>query len=208
MSDLLVIAFDDEATGFELRAELVKMQKEYLLQLEDAVVVTRPSADDIQLHQAMNLTAMGAIGGGFWGTLVGLLFLNPLIGAAVGAASGALAGKLTDYGINDDFMREVSNSLQPGGSAVFILLRQMTADKVLQRIKDFHLRGRVIQTSLSNEEEERLREALNNPREAGLAPADAAPTPTAPAPAAPASPGAPEPSSSSAVPPVPPPAKD
>lgn len=160
MSDLLVVAFDDEATGFELRAELVKLQSEYLIKLEDAVVVTRPSADDIQLHQAMNLTAAGALGGTFWGTLVGLLFLNPLVGAAVGAGSGALAGYLTDYGVNDDFMREVGQKVTPGGSAVFLLIREMTADKVLDRIADFHKRGRVIQTSLSNEDEGRLREVL------------------------------------------------
>lgn len=160
MSELIVIAFDDETTGFEMRAELVRMQKDYLIDMEDAVVVTRPSADDIQLHQAVNLTAAGAIGGGFWGTLVGLVFLNPLLGAAVGAASGALAGRLSDVGINDDFMRDVGQSLAPGGSAVFVLLRKMTADKVLERLQDFHRRGRVLQTSLSKEDEARLREAL------------------------------------------------
>ncbi|MDS9467053.1 DUF1269 domain-containing protein [Paracoccus sp. MBLB3053] len=160
MSDLLVIAFDDETTAFELRSELVKMQKEYLIQLEDAVVVTRPTAEDIQLHQAMNLTAAGALGGGFWGTLVGLVFLNPLIGAAVGAASGAIAGRLTDIGINDDFMREAGHSIVPGGSAVFILIRKMTADKVLARLESFHLRGRVMQTSLPDDQEEKLRAAF------------------------------------------------
>ena len=171
MSDLLVIAFDDEASGFELRAELVKLQAEYLIKLEDAVVVTRPTADDIQLHQAMNLTAAGALGGTCWGTLVGLLFLNPLVGAAVGAGSGALAGYLSDYGVNDNFMREVGQKVTPGGSAVFLLVREMTADKVLERIKDFHKRGRVIQTSLSNEDENRLREALSDSNAAIGAPA-------------------------------------
>ncbi|UXU75571.1 MULTISPECIES: DUF1269 domain-containing protein [unclassified Paracoccus (in: a-proteobacteria)] len=160
MSDLLVIAFNDEASGFELRTELVKMQKEYLIELEDAVVVTRPSADDIQLHQAVNLTAAGALGGGFWGTLVGLLFLNPLLGAAVGAASGAIAGRLSDVGINDDFMRELGNSIPPGGSAVFILVRKMTADKVLARLENYHMKGRVLQSSLPEAEEQRLRDAF------------------------------------------------
>lgn len=160
MSDLLVIAFDDEATGFELRSELVKMQKEYLIELEDAVVVTRPTAEDVQLHQAVNLTAAGAVGGGFWGTLVGLLFLNPLVGAAVGAASGAIAGRLSDVGINDQFMRDLGQSIPPGGSAVCILVRKMTADKVLARLEGFHLRGRVLQTSLSDAEEEKLRAAF------------------------------------------------
>lgn len=160
MSDLIVVAFEDEATGFELRAELVKMQKEYLLELEDVVVATRSAENDIKLHQAMNMTAAGALGGGFWGTLVGLLFLNPLIGAAVGAASGALAGRFTDIGINDDFMRDVSHAIVPGGSAVFILVRKMTADKVLARLDGFHKRGRVLQTSLSDSDEARLREAF------------------------------------------------
>lgn len=161
MSELIVIAFDDEATGFELRAELVRMQRDYLIEMEDAVVVTRPSEDDITLHQAVNLTAAGALGGGFWGTLVGLVFLNPLIGAAVGAASGALAGRLTDVGINDDFMRDTARALPPGGSAVFVLLRKMTADKMLNRLQAFHHRGRVLQTSLSQQDEDRLRDALS-----------------------------------------------
>lgn len=161
MSELIVIAFDDEATGFELRAELVKLQQEYLIEMEDAVVVTRSGEDDIKLHQAVNLTAAGALGGGFWGTLIGLVFLNPLVGAAVGAASGALAGSLTDVGINDDFMRDTARALPPGGSAVFVLLRKMTADKVLDRLKSFHMRGRVLQTSLSQEDEARLRDALS-----------------------------------------------
>lgn len=161
MSDLIVIAFDDEATGFDLRTELVRMQKDYLIEMEDAVVVTRPSENDIKLHQAVNLTAAGALGGGFWGTLIGLVFLNPLIGAAVGAASGALAGQLSDVGINDDFMRDTARALPPGGSAVFVLLRKMTADKVLDRLSGFQRRGRVLQTSLSRENEERLRDALS-----------------------------------------------
>ncbi len=161
MSDLLVIAFDNEAAGFELRTALVNMQKEYLIELEDAVVVTRSAEGKIQLHQAMNLTAAGAVGGGFWGTLVGLLFLNPLLGAAVGAASGALAGKFTDIGINDDFMRDLGNSIPPGGSAVFILVRKMTADKVLAKLESFHLKGHVLKTSLPEAEEARLREAFD-----------------------------------------------
>lgn len=161
MSDLLVIAFNNEADGFELRTELVKMQQEYLIELEDAVVVTRDADGKVKLHQAVNLTAAGAVGGGFWGTLVGLLFLNPLVGAAVGAGSGALAGYLTDYGINDNFMREIGQKVSPGGSALFLLVREMTTDKVLDRIAGFHKRGRVIQSSLSNQDEERLRTALS-----------------------------------------------
>ncbi|TWI34341.1 DUF1269 domain-containing protein [Paracoccus sulfuroxidans] len=162
MSDLVVVAFDDEKTGFDLRDELVKLQQEYLLELEDIVVVTRDQDGKIKLHQALNTTAAGAVGGGFWGTLVGLLFLNPLLGAAVGAASGALAGKLTDIGINDDFIRQVSAAVPNGGSADFVLIRKATADKVLDRLKAFHKRGHIIQTNLSADADAKLREAFES----------------------------------------------
>jgi uncharacterized membrane protein len=160
MSDLIVVAFDDEATAFELRAALVKLQKEYLLEMEDAVVVTRSADGKVMLHQPVNLTAAGAVGGAFWGTLVGLLFLNPLIGMAAGAGAGALSGKLTDIGINDEFMKEVGGTLTNGGAAVCVLLRKVTGDKVLERLSEFRNKGRVLQTSLSNEQEERLRAFL------------------------------------------------
>lgn len=177
MSDLLVIAFDDEASAFELRAELVRMQQEYLLQLEDAVVVTRPEGQ-VQLHQAVNLTATGALGGTMWGTLVGLIFLNPLVGAAVGAASGALAGRLTDIGINDDFIRQVGQSVAPGGSAVFLLIRKMTTDRVLQRLESFGKRGRILRTSLSEADEERLRQAISGEGGGAARPVSEAEAPT------------------------------
>lgn len=160
MSELIVIAFDNEPAGFELRTELVKLQKEYLIEMEDVVVVTRQSETDIKLHQAVNLTAAGAVGGGFWGTLIGMLFLNPLLGAAVGAASGALAGMFTDIGIDDQFMKDVGRAVPPGGSAVFILVRKMTADKVMESLSRVAGGGRVLQTSLTHEQEEKLREAL------------------------------------------------
>jgi uncharacterized membrane protein len=160
MSDLVVVAFPDEATAFALRAELVKLQKEYLIEMEDAVVVTRGEDGAVKLHQAVNLTAAGAAGGTFWGALVGLLFLNPLLGAAVGAGTGAIAGKFSDIGINDEFMKNVGESLDKGGSAVCVLIRKMTGDKVLDRLKAFHAKGKVIQTSLSNDAETRLRDAF------------------------------------------------
>ena len=96
MSNLVVIGFDDGHTAFEMRAALAKMQKEYLIEMEDVVVVTKDQDGKVNLHQAANLTAAGAVGGGFWGMLIGMIFLNPLLGAAVGAGAGALSGKLTD----------------------------------------------------------------------------------------------------------------
>ena len=171
MSDLIVVAFKDEATAFEMRAELVRMQKDYLMEMEDVVIVTRTEGGDVQLHQAVNLTATGALGGGFWGALVGMLFLNPLIWAAVGAGAGALAGRAADIGINDDFMRDMGTSLEKGGSAVCVLVRKMTADKVMDRLSAFRARGRVVQTSLTHDAEEKLRGLFEATQTLGL-PAD------------------------------------
>ncbi|WP_081962663.1 DUF1269 domain-containing protein [Paracoccus sanguinis] len=160
MSQLIVIGFDSEADAFALRDELAKAQKEYLLKLEDAVVVTRPTEGEYQLHQALNLTSAGALGGGFWGGLIGLLFLNPLAGAAIGAGAGALAGSATDYGIPDDFIRQIGKTVPLGSGAVFILAQDFNLDKLLPRLERYGSRARVIQTSMSNADEERLRHTL------------------------------------------------
>ena len=160
MSNLVVIGFDDETTAFEMRAELAKMQKDYLIEMEDVVVVTKDENDKVKLHQAMNLTASGAIGGTFWGMLIGFLFLNPLAGAAVGAGAGALSGKLADIGINDQFMKDLGETFKPGTSALFVLVRKATPDKVLEGLKKF--KGTVIQTSLTKDKEEELRKVLGD----------------------------------------------
>ena len=165
MSDLVVISFPQEQLAFEMRAELAKLQKEYLIDMEDVVVVTKDDAGKVKLHQAVSLTAMGAVGGGFWGMLIGILFLNPLLGAAVGAGAGALSGKLTDIGVNDEFMKELANSFKPGCSAIFILVRKATADKVLDALKPFHGKGKVLQTSLTKDEETELRKVIEGDAE-------------------------------------------
>lgn len=168
MSDLIVIAFPDDASAFRARAEFAALQREYLVEMEDVVVVTRSSEGQVQLHQAVNMTAAGAVGGTLWGTLVGLLFLNPLLGAAVGAGAGALSGALTDLGIEDGFLREVGGSLDQGGAALAVLLRKFTADRVLDRLGS--LGGRVLQTSLPADLEARLRQRLEGGPEVGSAP--------------------------------------
>ncbi|MBW2635207.1 MAG: DUF1269 domain-containing protein [Deltaproteobacteria bacterium] len=159
MSDLVVIGFKDEHTAFEMRAALVKLQKEYLIEMEDVVVVTKDEKGKVKLHQAMNLTAAGAVGGSFWGMLVGLLFLNPLVGAAVGAGAGALSGKLSDYGIEDNFMKQLGETFQSGNSALCVLVRKATPDKVQDQLKEFN--GNVIKTSLTKEKEDQLKKALS-----------------------------------------------
>ncbi|MCB6178113.1 DUF1269 domain-containing protein [Rhodobacter sp. Har01] len=169
MSDLVIVAFSDEATAFEARAELVRLQKDYLVEMEDAVVVTRNEAGEVKLHQAVNMTAAGAVGGGMWGMLIGLLFLNPLLGAAAGAGAGALSGALVDVGINDDFLKDVGKSLDKGQSAVAVLIRKMTADKLLARLDKFRAKGRVIQTSLTDEMEAKLKAVLEKAESLGAA---------------------------------------
>jgi len=158
MSNLVVVGFDDESTAFAMRAELIKMQKDYLIEMEDVVVVTKDEKDKVKLHQAFNLTASGAVGGSFWGMLIGFLFLNPLAGAAIGAGAGALSGKLSDIGINNKFMKELGETFTPGTSALFVLVRKSTPDKVLERLKGF--KGKVLQTSLTKDREEDLRKVL------------------------------------------------
>ena len=157
MSNLIVIGFNNEADAFEMRAALAKLQAQYLIEMEDAVVVTRDAKGKVQLHQAVNLTATGAASGGFWGMLIGMLFLNPLAGFAIGAASGALSGKLSDLGINDQFMKELGATITPGTSALFVLVRKSTPDKVLEGLKAFAGKGRVLQTSLTKDKEDELR---------------------------------------------------
>ena len=157
MSNLVVIGFDNPADAFDLRAALVRMQAQYLIEMEDVVVVTRDDKGAVQLHQAMNLTAAGAVSGAFWGSLIGLLFLNPLLGAAMGAGSGALSGKLADLGISDQFMKDLAATLKPGTAALFVLVRKSSPDKLLEGLKPFAGKGRLLQNSLSTENEDKLR---------------------------------------------------
>ena len=160
MSNLIVIAFDNEQTAFGMRAELAKMQKEYLIEMDDVVVVTKDDKGKVKLHQAQNLTALGAVSGGFWGILIGLIFLNPLLGAAVGAGAGAASGALTDIGINDDMMKSFAKSFKPGCSALFVLVRKATGDKVLAGLSEFTGKGKVLQTSLTKDKEDDLRKVI------------------------------------------------
>jgi uncharacterized membrane protein len=160
MSNLVAVIFDDETTAFDARAALAKMQKEYLIEMEDVVVVTKNEKGKVKLHQATNLTMIGAVGGSFWGMLIGIFFFNPLIGMAVGAGAGALSAKLADIGISDKMMKELAASFEPGNSAIFVLVKKVTGDKVLEGMKDFAGKGKVFQTSLSKDDEEALRAAL------------------------------------------------
>jgi uncharacterized membrane protein len=159
MSTLVVVGYDDLFKAEEVRLRLWKMQKDYLIDVGDAVVAVKDQVGKVKLHQAVNLTAAGAVSGGFWGTLIGLIFLNPLIGMAVGATAGAVSGALGDVGIDDKFMKELAATMHPGSSALFVLVRKATPDKVLEELAGTG--GKVLKSSLSHDDEAKLQAALS-----------------------------------------------
>ena len=167
MSDLIVVGFDSTDEADKVLLKLNGLRQEYLIDLEDAVVVVRDAEGKVHLKQSLNLTAVGAtsglLSGSLWGGLVGLLFLNPLagfaIGGALGAGAGALSGSLADYGIDDEFIKSLGNTIPNNSSALFILVRKVQPEKVLAELSG--LRGRVLKTSLSPEQEQKLQAALS-----------------------------------------------
>jgi uncharacterized membrane protein len=160
LSKLIVIAYDSVAKAQEVLAVLMRLQKEHLISMDDAVVAERQQDGKIKLHQTSKLAGAGAAGGALWGGLIGLIFFMPLLGAAIGAASGAAAGALSDIGVDDNFMKQVGAKIEPGTAALFVLVREATADKVLPEIQPYG--GEVLQTSLNSEQEAALKEALES----------------------------------------------
>ena len=163
MSELIVIGYDDRFKAEEVRLAMLKMQQDYLVDIEDAVVAVRDDNGKVKLNQIHHLVGAGAVGGSFWGLLIGLLFMNPLLGVAVGAATGAVVGALSDVGINDEFMKELGQTLTPGSSALFVLVRKMTPDKVVEELTPYG--GKVMRTSLSKADEAKLQEALSSAKQ-------------------------------------------
>jgi uncharacterized membrane protein len=156
MSDLVAIAYPDVATAQEVAGNAARLQKSHELQLDDMVVVERKGDGKVKLHQP-SVAGAGAASGALWGGLIGLIFFMPLFGMAIGAASGAAGGALSDYGIDDNFMKELGSELEPGGAALLLLVREASMDKVLPQIR---IQGKIIQTSLDNETEQSLSDAL------------------------------------------------
>jgi len=155
MSELIVFAFPNEKGASEMDEAINRLKKEQLITLDDAAIVVRNHDGKVKVKQAVDLVGTGTVGGAFWGMLIGLLFWMPWLGMAVGAITGAIAGKLTDYGINDDFIHEVAETIEPGGSGLFLLISKWTEDKVLDELTMFN--PKVVRTSLSKEEEHKLK---------------------------------------------------
>jgi len=162
MSSLVVLGFDGITAADEVLNKVRGLKAQHLIDLEDAVVVERDAEGKVHVKQAVNLTRLGAASGGlsgaFWGTLVGLLFLNPLagmaIGAAAGAGGGALSGSLIDFGVNDDFVKKLAETIPNSSSALFVLVREATMDKVVAEIQQWN--PRILNTNLTGEQEAKL----------------------------------------------------
>jgi uncharacterized membrane protein len=161
MSTLSVLKFDNP-DGAEAMLDKVKsLQKEQLITLEDAAVVSwPPGKDKPKTKQLANLAGVGALDGAFWGMLFGLLFFVPLLGMAVGAAMGALAGKFSDYGIDDDFIKKTREQVTEGTSALFLMTSGAVTDKIVDALKDYKFE--IIATNLTTEQENELKAAFSH----------------------------------------------
>ncbi len=172
MSELVCIAFKDSGTADRVLNELRALEKDYVLDLEDAVIVVRDMDGKVHLKQCVDVfggaTTHGVALGVLWGGLMGLLFLNPLAGLigsiAGGAGAGAITttaneyGLLSDYGIPDQFIKDLGSTITRGTSAIFLLIRSADHDKLMSNFSRYE--GTILKTSLSKEQEEKLRTAL------------------------------------------------
>lgn len=157
MSTLVAITYPNPETAQQALATLAQLQKQELVQIADAIIATN-EGDKVKLDQSINLTGAGALGGAFWGGLIGLIFLVPVVGAAVGAASGALGGKLSDVGIDDDFARQLASKVDTGKAALILLARSDAPDRVRDEMQKHNFGGELLYTNLSAESEQRLRD--------------------------------------------------
>ena len=167
MSELIVIGYGDKYRAEEVRLTLLKMQRDYLVDVEDAAVAVRDGNGKIELNQrrqVSELTVAGIVGGGFWGLLVGLLLSTPAFGTAIGAAAGGAVAHLADVNISDRFMTDLAGTLLSGSSALFILVRQASPDRVIEEIRPYG--GRILRTSLTKEDEDALQKALDGTEQA------------------------------------------
>ncbi len=164
MSDLLVIEFPSEEKAEGVRETLLAMHKEYLIEPGDAVVAVKDANGRLKLNQLFQPVEPGAVSGMFWDSLIGLLFMMPLSGAATGAGSGAISSRLTDLGIGDEFARQTARTLRSGNAALFLLIRKLTTDKLLAALRG--VGGPVLRSSLDETKEDALQAVLADLRAA------------------------------------------
>jgi len=159
VSELIVLAFDNEEGALDLRDKLLEYRKQRMLQLADAAVVIRSQDGKVKVKQLTSLVGSGAFGGAFWGLLIGVFLAAPWLGLVAVAAEGAAISSLTDNGVDDKFIKKVGDTIQPGHSALFLLIHKATMVTLMDQIREFN--PTVLQTSLSKEDEAKLREAFD-----------------------------------------------
>jgi uncharacterized membrane protein len=159
MADLIAIAYPDEATAEAAADEARRLAADLIIQPDAIAVITRDQEGNYHTHTNHHLVGGGATWGMFWGLLFGLLFFIPVLGLAVGAGLGALFGKMAKSGIDKQFQDQVRDALQPGTSALFLMVEKVTPDKAVEAMSKFG--GTVIKTSLSKEAEQELQDALH-----------------------------------------------
>jgi uncharacterized membrane protein len=159
MATLTVWKFDTTDGAHSALQELTRLQDQQLIVVRDAAYVYwEPDAKRPKTRELGKLTGAGALGGGFWGLLFGLIFFVPVLGAAIGAGVGALAGSMSRAGIDDDFIKEVRDTVTPGTSALFVMSERAVVDRVAARFKETG--ATLLTTNLTTEQEELLRETF------------------------------------------------
>ncbi|HTP01051.1 MAG TPA: DUF1269 domain-containing protein [Anaerolineales bacterium] len=158
MSGLLVVACSDEDGADRVLADLPSLESRHLIAIDDAATVVRKADGRIRVRQITSLDGSGALGGVFWGILMGMVFFMPWIGLAVGSVRGVLAGRLDDYGISESFIKEVGAAIGPGHSALFLLVSSVTEDKIIKTLAAY--RATLLRQNLSQEDESTLRDAF------------------------------------------------
>jgi len=159
MSDLIAIGYPDEQTAHLAAQEAGRLEKELLLQADAIAVITRDKEGKFHVTTNHHMVGGGATYGMFWGLLFGVLFFVPVFGMAVGAGLGAVLGRVTRTGIDRQFRDQVRDLLEPGTSALFLVVDRVTPDRAVERLRRFG--GTVLKSSLSKQDEQELQEALH-----------------------------------------------
>lgn len=162
MNDLIVFTYADVDKAEDVLKAVVKLNQEHLIQIDDAAIVVKDEDDKVKIHQTLESAVKGGqvVSGGFWGLLIGFIFGGPLIGALLGMGLTALFGRQVDIGVDNNFIKDVGDELDPGNSALFLLIRETTMDKVTDELKQYG--GTLYHTSLSKEAEEAFAKALEH----------------------------------------------
>ena len=159
MADLIAIGYPDEATAEAAADEARKLAKDLIIEPDAIAVIVRDADGKFHVHTSHHMVRTGATWGMWWGLLFGVLFFVPVFGIAIGAGLGALMGKVTKAGVDQQFQDQVRDMLQPGTSALFLMVEKVTPDKAVEAMSKYG--GTVLKTSLSKEGEQELQEALH-----------------------------------------------